>query len=153
MEIRHADGDMAETVYELCKSTIEEVYPRYYPRGAVDFFIEHHSVENIRADIKAGLVYLIYDGKPEELRGTVTVKENDICRLFVPAGFQHRGYGRHLLDMAEETISGAYPRCIVHASFPAKHIYLKRGYRETEYRRMQTPCGDFLCWDIMAKKL
>lgn len=153
MEIRRAETDMTEAVRELCRETIEGVYPKYYPRGAVDFFLEHHNIQNIRADVEAGVVYLLYDGDPRELRGTVTVKGNDICRLFVPERFQHVGYGRSLLDMAEDMIARGHSRCIVHASFPAKHIYLKRGYRETEYHRLQTPGGDFLCWDIMAKEL
>ena len=46
-----------------------------------------------------------------------------------------------------------YSECVLDASFPAKHIYLKRGYREKEFNRIQTGCGDFLCCDVMTKSL
>ena len=38
------------------------------------------------------------------------------------------------------------------ASLPAKPIYKKRGYRETEYHTVQTENGDFLCYDVMEMK-
>ena len=33
----------------------------------------------------------------EEAIGTVTIKENEICRLFVLPKYQHKGFGRQLL--------------------------------------------------------
>ena len=35
------------------------------------------------------------------------------------------------------------------ASFPAKRIYLKRGYKETEYNIIEADNGDCLCYDVM----
>ena len=35
------------------------------------------------------------------------------------------------------------------SSLPAKQIYLKRGYKETEYNLIKTENGDFLCYDVM----
>ena len=61
MKIIRADITDLETVKHITYTTIKEIYPRYYPKGAVDFFIAHHSEENIRRDIADGKVYLIYD--------------------------------------------------------------------------------------------
>ena len=102
-------------------------------------------------DIRSGIVYLLIsdEGIPA---GTVTLTGNEIDRLFVLPSFQHRGYGRALIDMAEEKISSAYDVIILHASLPAKSIYLKRGYREIDYLKIDTGHGDYLCADVMEKR-
>ena len=66
--------------------------------------------------------------------------------------FQGKGYGRALLDFAEARISEKYDVIILHASLPAKNIYLKRGFREVDYLKIDTGYGDFLCADVMEKK-
>ncbi|MBP5175546.1 MAG: GNAT family N-acetyltransferase [Treponema sp.] len=151
LEIRLANKEDFDAVRKIVRDTINEVYPKYYPSGAVQFFLDHHSDESIRSDILAEKVFLIDDdGKTA---GTVTVSENEIGRLFVLPDFQHRGYGKALLDFAEEKIAGSHENTIIHASLPAKPIYLKRGYREIDYIIGETGHGDFLCRDIMAKHL
>jgi hypothetical protein len=63
------------------------------------------------------------------------------------------GYGKSLMDMAEEKISSAYDVIVLHASLPAKSIYLKRGYHEIDYIKIDTGHGDYLCADVMEKKV
>lgn len=83
--------------------------------------------------------------------GTVTVKGNEVCRLFVLPAYQGKGYGSQLLDFAENIILRHYSNVVVVASFPAKCIYLKQGYVDTDFKRIQTYNGDFLCYDVMEK--
>lgn len=45
-------------VREITQRTIGEVYPKYYPVGAVEFFREHHNDDNILKDIKNEIVFL-----------------------------------------------------------------------------------------------
>ena len=151
MNIRIAEEKDFNVVKKIARETIMEIYPMYYPHGAVLFFAEHHSDENIMRDIRAGIVYLLIsdEGTPA---GTITLTNNEIDRLFVLPSFQHRGYGRTLMDMVEEKISTAYDVIILHASLPAKSIYLKRGYREVDYIKIDTGHGDYLCADVMEKK-
>lgn len=151
MSISKALPSEAELVRMMTHTTIAEVYPHYYPRGAVDFFTAHHSPERIKSDIEAGLVYLCRDADGNAV-GTVTVKGNEILRLFVLPQFRGKGFGRELLDFAEKLVSAEHGEIVVDASFAAKAIYLKRGYRETEYHTIETPSGDFLCYDVMKKK-
>ena len=141
-----------DDVKKITRETIMEIYPKYYPHGAVRFFAEHHSDENIMRDIRAGIVYLLIsdEGIPA---GTVTLTNNEIDRLFVLPPFQRRGYGKSLMDMAEEKISSAYDVIVLHASLPAKSIYLKRGYHEIDYIKIDTGHGDYLCADVMEKKV
>ena len=123
MNIKIAEEKDFDDVKKITRETIMEIYPMYYPHGAVLFFAEHHSDENIMRDIRTGIVYLLISDEGIPV-GTVTLTNNEIDRLFVLPSFQHRGYGRTLMDMAEEKISSAYDVIVLHASLPAKSIYL-----------------------------
>ncbi|SCW62235.1 N-acetylglutamate synthase, GNAT family [Ruminococcaceae bacterium YRB3002] len=140
-----------ETVKEITQTTIRTVYPHYYPAGAVTFFSEHHSDDRIMRDIDDGNVYLLIadDGAAA---GTVTISRDEINRLFVLPSYQHRGYGRALLDIAEAKILETYDEIRMDASLPAKKIYLRRGYTEIEYNVINTDNGDHLCYDRMVLK-
>lgn len=145
-----AESNHAEIVRKITCDTINSVYPHYYPKGAVDFFLSHHSIENIIADIEKGIVYLCYNGV--DAVGTVTIRDNEILRLFVLPQYQGNGYGRMLLDFAESMVLENHSDILIDASLSAKAIYLKRGYVCTEYHTINTDNGDFLCYDVMIKQ-
>ena len=147
MEIYLAYDDDLNTIRMIAQTTIKQVYPMFYPTGAVDFFSKHHSDEHIREDISDGKVYILSDGDAEV--GTVTISEDNINRLFVLPEYQHNGYGKALLDFAEEKILESFDHVQIDASFPAKRIYKLRGYKEIEYNIIETENGDCLCYDVM----
>lgn len=151
MLIKKAEANDFDIVKNITAETIRTIYPRYYPCGAVDFFLNHHNDENIMHDIKSGFVYLLEENKSAV--GTVTLKKNEICRLFVLPQYQKMGYGRTLLDFAEDKILKNHNEILIDASLPAKKIYLKRGYIETNYNTIITENSDFLCYDEMKKIL
>ena len=151
MRLVKANISDLDDVRWITQTTIMVVYPKYYPAGAVEFFSKHHSDEKIKADIEAGYVYILEDeGKGV---GTVTVSGNHINRLFVLPECQHKGYGRYMMDFAEEKIAKEHKTIELDASFPAKKIYLKRGYKEIEYNTIETDNGDKLCYDVMVKEV
>ena len=151
MKIVTANRNDFDDVRWITETTITSVYPHYYPAGAVEFFCRHHSDDKIKADIDAGCVYLLED--VGRIVGTVTVSGNHINRLFVLPECQHKGYGRYMMDFAEEKIAKDHKTIELDASFPAKRIYLKRGYKETEYHSIETGNGDKLCYDVMVKEV
>lgn len=151
MKIVTANINDFDDVRWITETTITAVYPHYYPAGAVEFFCRHHSDDKIKADIDAGCVYLLED--EGRIVGTVTVSGNHINRLFVLPECQHKGYGRYMMDFAEEKIAKDHKTIELDASFPAKRIYLKRGYKETEYHSIETGNGDKLCYDVMVKEV
>ena len=102
MRIAPATKDMLPEIIDIVQTTIDEIYPKYYPVGAVAFFKELHSDKNIVSDIANGCVYYLSDN--DSTVGTVTIKGNHILRLFVLREFQHKGYGQIILDFAEEKI-------------------------------------------------
>lgn len=152
MSIQIAQQSDFDIVKYITHTTIKENYPHYYPNGAVAFFLDHHNDENIKNDISSHCVFLYYD-KEHKAVGTVTIKENEICRLFVLPQYQGNGYGKVLLEFAESKIAKNYNEITLDASLSAKPIYLKRGYKEIEYHTLKTEHNDFLCYDIMKKIL
>ena len=152
MRIAQAERNEFSFVKNITQKTINEIYPKYYPAGAVEFFLQHHSDDNIINDIKQGKVYILQNDFDEYV-GTVTVDGNEIHRLFVLPEFQHNGFGRALMDHAEIVIAQNYSEVIIDASLPAKRIYRKRGYVETDYRTIIADNGDFLCYDVMRKEI
>lgn len=152
MIIRKAAPEELAVVRHITQHTIRTVYPHYYPSGAVDYFAQHHHDGAIADDIAAGIVYLYFDDAGNAA-GTVTLRGNEICRLFVLPEQQGNGYGRALLDFAEAEVSGQYDTIVIDASLSAKAIYRKRGYRETAYHTINTGNGDYLCYDVMEKSV
>lgn len=150
MNISQAVLSDTTAVRIITAQTINSVYPQYYPKGAVKFFLSHHNENNIISDIKKGIVYVLYNN--ENAVGTVTIRDNEICRLFVLPEYQGKGFGGRLIDFAEKKIAENYSKIIIDASLSAKPIYLKRGYVFTEYHTIETDNGDFLCYDVMEKE-
>jgi len=150
MAIRKAELSDLETVKQISEITISEIYSHYYPKGAVEFFLEWHNENSIINDIKSDRVFVCI-GKEQNIVGTVTIKENEISRLFVLPKYQKNGYGREMLDYAEKIIFEKYTEIVLDCAFPAKKIYLKRGYKESDYNIIKTNYNDFLCYDTMIK--
>lgn len=151
MSIIKAEIKDLNVVINITRETIKTIYPKYYPEGAVKFFLNHHNNENISRDIEAGYVFIM---EIEEIViGTVTVKKNEINRLFILPEYQKRGYGSMLMDFSEGEIFEKFKEIRIDASLPAKEIYLRRGYKEIQYNNICTKNGDYLCYDIMEKYL
>lgn len=140
-----------ETVIHITHTTIEAIYPHYYPRGAVDFFLSHHSRSAIERDIHDGNVFILTDN--DIFAGTVTINGNELNRLFVLPEFQGKGYGSELMRFAENSIFKGFNEISLDASLPAKAIYLAKGFKPVQYHTIKTDNGDFLCYDVMIKSL
>ena len=149
--IRKAEQEDLQVITDIVHRTIKNIYPKYYPQGAVEFFLEYHNENAVSQDIADNNVYIIEDNN--EIIGTVTINDNEINRLYVLPEYQGKGYGGFLLEYAEKIVLKNYEEIILYSSFPAKAMYLKRGYKEYRYEVLDTKNGDFLCCDIMKKKL
>lgn len=149
--IRLAEITDLEKVLQITQDTISEIYSHYYAEGVVDFFLQHHSRENILSDIENGIVWLLEED--ECMVGTVTVKGNAVNRLFVLPEYQSRGYGSRLMDFAEAKIAEEFSYVHIDSSLAAKEMYLKRGYKEKKTCRIQADNGDILIYDEMEKRI
>ena len=151
MDIFQASASNLDTVLDIVHTTIQQVYPHYYPLGAVEFFHAHHSREAVLRDIEAGIVSLASaDGKTV---GTVTVHDDSIDRLFVLPEYQGNGFGSALLAFAENKVAENFGTARLDSSLPAKKIYLRHGYMVIDSDVISTENGDFLCFDTMIKRV
>lgn len=149
MKLIKASDKHFHTVKFIVKTTIETVYPDYYPKGAVDFFLCHHSDDGIRKAIIDGGVYLIQDD--DKIIGTGSINGNEISRLFVLPQYQGNGYGTAIMDELEKIIFCSHSQIVLDASLPACEMYAHRGYVPIEYHRIKTENGHYLCYHVMKK--
>lgn len=146
VNIKRADLEELEVVKHIVHTTIKEIYPHYYPRGVVKFFLNHHSENNIQKAIETEIVLLLnVDGT---IVGTGSVHKNEINRVFVLPKFQGLGYGTKLL---EDIIEKDYSKIILDSSLPAYNLYHKHGYLPVKYEKIITSNKDVLCFHTMEK--
>ena len=150
MKITKATIKDFETIKHIVHTTINAIYPKYYPCGAVDFFLKHHNDENIKKSILNDDVFLLI--KNNDIVGTGTINGNEIDRLFILPEFQGKGLGTEALDYFENEIFKSHSEVTLSASFPAFNMYQKRGYVPFEYNKLLTDNGDYLCFFNMRLK-
>ncbi|ROR29166.1 acetyltransferase (GNAT) family protein [Mobilisporobacter senegalensis] len=150
-ELFVATRDQFNIIKEIVIKTISSIYPKYYPKGAVEFFLAHHSDKNIMDAIDRQEVYLLRS--ENSYVGTGGIKENEINRLFILPEYQGKGYGTKMMDKLEAIILKEYNDIILDASLPAYEMYIKRGYIPIDYHKILTQYGDYLCYHVMKLEL
>ncbi len=139
-----------QTAVQIASETIKMVYPKYYPSGAVSFFLDLHNENRVKAAMNTEEVYLLEINNV--VVGTGSIRGNEICRLFILPKYQGKGYGSKMMDLLEEKIFKKYEEVKADASFPAESMYFKRGYQIQSYERIETENKDVLCYHTMIKK-
>lgn len=149
LEYRKGKKEDAEGIFVLIQNTIKTVYPKYYPKEVTDFFCQHHSKNNIIADIeKRHLNVLFSDGC---LVGTGSLIDNHITRVYVAPDLQGKGYGSYIMQQLEKEIAGKYDSACLDASLPASCFYEHRDYKTIKHEKMQVENGVYLVYEIMEK--
>jgi len=152
MRIIKAEPKDINTVHEIVHKTVSAIYPQYYPEGVIKFFLEHHSLNNLKTALEKEYVLLLEDFG--QIVGTGALWENEIKRVFILPEFQKKGYGSFLLDELERTaMEKGYCEVILDTSLPAYRLYQKRGYDPLEFISMTTESGQVLCYYRMSKNL
>ena len=151
MEYVKATEKDLEQISMLVKDTIQEIYPKYYPKEVVDFFCELHCKKNIFEDIKSGLVDILRDDNM--IVGTGCYKDNHITRVYVKTECQGKGYGSYIMQCLENQIRLQYDTAYLDASLPASHLYEKRGYQTTKHKKWNVENGRILVYEVMVKSL
>lgn len=145
------EGD-EHTIYGIVQSTISEIYPNYYPDDVVNFFLNHHTLENIKIALNKETIILVKDN--ENMVGTGALLGNEIRRMFILPKFQGKGYARALLSRLEsEAIAKGYTEVFLDSSLSAFSLYDKNGYSSVKYEKLVTPKGQVLCYNRMLKEL
>ena len=148
--VRKARKDEAPRIRQIVETTIREVYTKYYPEEVVQFFLDHHCMENIENDLRKGNVYLICDG--EDIIGTGTVDGDSITRLFVLPSYQGKGAGSAMMDFLEAEILRDHGAVWIDSSLPAGEFYRKRHYVPQTHGEHHVANGKILAYEIMCRR-
>ncbi len=151
MKIVKAEMKDLDLVCEISQGGVRNTLAKYYPKGAVDYFLIHHGPQRVSEHIEKGDVYLYYDDNGYAI-ATISVSENEIHRLFVREEHQRKGHGSYLLDYFEKKVFESYDKAVLDASLMARNMYEKRGYVQTGFVPYPQDNGDFLCFFPMEKK-
>ena len=137
-------------VYNIVHETIENVYPKYYPRSAVDFFHKHHSKGNMEKQLLEEFTLVFFqNNKPI---GTGALNENEIKRFFILPDYQSKGYGKKLLKELEKNIDrNKFYKLVLDSSLGAVKFYLKNDYLYKNYKIIDLSDGSYLCYLKMEK--
>ena len=149
MEYVSADFGMADAVYHVLHTTIQTVYPKYYPMEVVDFFCRHHSREHILEGIASGNMGVLMEA--DVIVGTGCYDGNHITGVYVLPDYQRRGCGSRIMDCLEAEIRKKYDKAVIDASLSAVFLYEHRGYRTVGHGIYELDHGVKLVYEIMEK--
>lgn len=142
---------MTDVILDVLHTTIQTVYPKYYPNEVVDFFCRHHSREHITEGIASGNMGVLTDNGT--IVGTGCFDENHITGVYVLPSCQGKGFGSFILDLLEAEIRRKFEKAVLDASLPAVCLYEYRGYRTTGHGVYKLENDVRLVYEIMEKKL
>ncbi len=148
---RFSPGDL-EDVSRLVAETIEVSYAKSYPREAIDYFLDYHTVEQISADADRGCTFVIEPA--DRIVGTGTLLGTTIKRVFVHPSRQRRGYGALLMHALEgEALRCGIRKVDLSASLPSKRFYDGLGYTTECEEYIPVGNGRRLDYYVMVKAL
>ena len=138
-------------VKNIVHTTIKTIYPHYYPIGVVEFFLDHHSNENIQKAIETEIVLLLdVDGI---IVGTGSANGNELGRLYVLPQFQGLSYGTAIMHELENIIRKDHSTIVLASSLPGYNLYLKLGYSTIKSEKIITSNQDVLYFNIMERSI
>jgi GNAT superfamily N-acetyltransferase len=141
-----------EDIFNVVHKTIDEIHPKYYPKSAVDFFHNHHSKENMNKQLPNEFTLVLYEN--DKIIGTGTLFENEIKRFFILPEYQGKGFGKILLKELKKNIEkDKYDNFVLDSSLGAVKFYQKNGYMYKEYKTIELPNKNYLCYLEMYKNI
>jgi len=152
MEVTNYSESFFNDVFDVIHKTIEEVYPKYYPGSAVDFFHNHHSIENMKKQMPNEFTLVLTDNN--KIMGTGTLSGNEIKRFFILPEYQGKGYGKTLLTELEKNIDkNKFDKFTLASSLGAVGFYQKNDYVYKNYKTINLSDGYYLCYLEMVKNI
>lgn len=151
MEYITATLDMTEDIHNVLQTTIQTIYPRYYPKEVTDFFCRHHSKEHVLDGIASGNMGVLTNGS--KIVGTGCYDGCHITGVYVLPDYQKQGCGSVIMDSLEALICQKHDSSILDASLPAACLYEHRGYRTIGHGIYELENDVRLVYEIMEKKL
>lgn len=146
-----ATSDMADAIYHVLHTTIETIYPKFYPQEVIDFFCHHHSKEHILEGIASGNMGVLRDGNV--IIGTGCFHDNHITGVYVLPEYQKQGCGSQIIQRLEAEIMKSHNTVVLDASLAAVCLYEHKGYQTIGHGILELDNDVKLVYEIMEKKL
>lgn len=144
--------DDLEEVHALIINTIKTSYFEYYPKEAIDFFIQYSNRDAIEDDIVK--YYVIILKQNNTILGTGSLVDNHIKRVFVNPELQGNGLGKLIMKNLENHAYEKKLRLVeLHSSLFAKRFYDQLGYKMFKIGKVAVANGEILYYQRMAKSL
>jgi GNAT superfamily N-acetyltransferase len=150
--IRKCNKKDFEGLKLIVHRTIKKSYADVYPEEAIDYFLEHHSKENMEKDIPKGRTFMLEsEGK---IIASGSIVKDEIKRVFVLPEYQGRGFGKKIMAKLEETaLKNGISRVKLCASLPSKDFYLALGYKTVRFSHIPVKNNKKLEYYDMEKNL
>ncbi len=141
-----------DALYELIVLSINSTYPEYYPKEAVEYFVNYQNKDIYLADSKKGQILLLYNG--DILTGTGTIIGSHVKRVFFHPQHLHKGYGKKMMEELESIAHKNNETYIdLHSSFYAKRFYDKLNYKLLKVHGFAVENEERLYYQRMVKIL
>lgn len=140
------------SVRRLIHQTIDICYSGVYPPRAVQSFREFHSEETIMERYRKGEILIVE--QHGDVIATGAIVGSDIFGVFVHPEFQHRGYGRALMQELENRAkTRGCTELELSVSLPSRGFYERLGYSISEECSMDVGEGQHLDFWKASKPL
>jgi GNAT superfamily N-acetyltransferase len=134
--IRNYNKRDLERLGFIVQNTIKRSYMKFYPKEAIDYFLELHSIRNMKKDIPKGHTFVLESGN--EVLATGSIVENEIKRVFVLPEYQGRGFGKKIMAKLEEiALNEGFNKVKLCASLPSKDFYLSLDYEIVQFNYIE----------------
>jgi ribosomal protein S18 acetylase RimI-like enzyme len=120
-----------DEVHELMVFTISSNYPAFYCPEVVSFFLNYHSITEIKRKSEQGLFIIgIVD---ESVVATGYLIEQEIGGVYVHPNYQRKGYGELIVKrLIEIALSKKLEFIWLHSTPPALKFYQRLGFQLQE---------------------
>ena len=143
-----------EELFNFMISTIKQCYPSVYSEEVIEFFIEHHSPENLEKKAKKGIILLGFIENKMIACGMLHKKE--ICGVYVDPAYHRKGYGKILVSkLIQSATDKGFDHIWLDSTPLAYEFYLSLGFirtgENTIYVRNNAPLHHFRMYKALIK--
>lgn len=139
-------------LYQFIVETIQVSYFGYYPKEAIDHFIDYSNTTDILDDAKHHYICVIK--RNGRIVATGTLRYTHVKRVFVHPDWQGKGLGKVIMqDLEQQARKNDLPLIELHSSLFAKPFYDSQSYKMFHVGKVKVANDEVLYYQRMAKRI
>lgn len=151
MIIRKYRKEDAKAVCEIIKLNDLKVTSKDYPKKLIKVWIKGDTPEWIEKISNKTKCFVLIEKK--KVIGYISLKKNEINKLFIHPSYQGKGYGKKLMDKAISIVRRRGVKTIkLYSNLGAKGFYSKCGFNMIKKVRRSSNGVNYYCF-LMKKKI